>query len=106
MKIKIDGREYDFVLRGTVGLVYMAEHMLGMPFESANRYHMAVLYYACLKTSNEGRDIDSLSLQDFVSSLTNRLLSEMSDYFWNKWEELEGPVHENKEGQEDEMGED
>jgi|GEM_PF-4927877 len=90
MKIRINNKEYDFVLHGTVGLVYMAERMLGEPFKGDNKYHLAVLYYACLKASNKGRDIDNLDLQEFISSLTGKILSDISEYFWTRWEELEG----------------
>ena len=45
MKIKIDGKEYDFRMKGTVGLVYLAERMLGEPLKDGDKYHTLVLYY-------------------------------------------------------------
>ncbi len=106
MKIRINGHEYDFTVRGTVGLVCMAERMLGEPFKGDDNYHMLVLYYACLKSSNKGRDIDDLSLQDFISSMTSGQITRISEYFWDKWAELEGSAPRDEDPKEDDKGED
>lgn len=88
MKIRVNGVEYDFMLRGTVGLVYLAERMLGAAMEDGNKYHTLVLFYCCLQTSNRGKEIPDL--MDFISSLTSKTMAEMSEYFWTEWRRLEG----------------
>lgn len=88
MKIKIDGKEYDFRMKGTVGLVYLAERMLGEPLKDGDKYHALVLYYCCLCASNRGKDVPDL--MEFIGSLTIQTLNEMSTYFWDEWRRLEG----------------
>lgn len=95
MKITINDQEYDFRLRGTVGLVYLAERMLGCSFENGNRYHTLVMYYCCLVVSNKDKDVPDLA--EFISSLTTASLNQISDYFWARWNELEGNPTERKE---------
>lgn len=88
MKIRLNGKEYDFRLRGTVGLVYLAERMLGEPMKEGDKYHALVLYYCCLQVSNRDREIPDL--MEFIGSLTSQTLNEMTEYFWAEWRRLEG----------------
>ena len=94
MKITINNTEYNFVVRGTVGLIYLAERILGEAFNGADNYHVMVLYYACLTASNKGKDVPDL--MEFISSCTSDTIGTMSEYFWAEWARLE-PKQESKE---------
>ena len=88
MKIRLNEKDYEFRLRGTVGLVYLAERMLGEPMKEGDKYHTLVLYYCCLQMSNRDREIPDL--MEFIGSLTSQTLNEMATYFWDEWRRLEG----------------
>lgn len=104
MKINILGKDYDFQLRGTIGLVYMAERMLGCDYDSKNKYHQAALYYCCLSASNRGREIPDFL--DFISSLTIESTNAMAEYFWREWQRLEGTPEDSEKKEENAQGED
>lgn len=99
MKITINNHDYDFTLNGTVGLVYMAEHILGEKFDHSNRYHMLTLYYTCLQVSNPDKELPDM--MQFFASLTSATLNQITEYFWTRWRELE-PEHNNPEQQQEE----
>lgn len=104
MKILINGKEYSFVLTGTVGLIYLAERMLGKEFEAKDHYHLATLYLACLKACNRGTDMDTMDTDTLLSHMTSKLFGEMSTSFWDQWSRLEGIRPETADG-EDKQGE-
>lgn len=97
MKLDINGKEYDFCVKGTVGLVYLAEHVLGSEFRIGDNYHLAVLYYCCLQMSNKNRQIPTLD--DFILWLRADTVAQMSKYFWTEWKRLEGSGQSEEEAQ-------
>lgn len=100
MTIKLAGKNYDFHLTGTVGLVYLAERVLGEDFDAKDKYHLLVLYYCCLRSSNKGEVPD---LVTFISTLTSESFRDLSEFFWSEWGKLEGaPPKEAKEAAEGE----
>ena len=101
MKIRLNEKEYDFRPRGTVGLVYLAERMLGEPLKEGDKYQTLVLYYCCLQMSNREREIPDL--MEFIGSLTSKTLNEMAEYFWAEWRRLEGEPQ--RKAEEDAQGE-
>ena len=89
MKIKIGGSEYDFVMNGTVGILYLAERFLndGETLDLAgNNYHSCLVYYSVLATSNK----EYPTLEEFLAGLTGDTVRAMSDYVSKRWSELEG----------------
>lgn len=105
MKIKISDKEYNFELTGTIGLLYMAERLLGEKFDMENNFHLMMLYYSCLTASNPGKKVPDT--MEFMSHTTTTLFNEISTYFWAEWRRLEGleDIEEGKE-KEPEKGED
>lgn len=102
MKIKINEKIYNFIVTGTVGLVYLAERMLGEAFDADNRYHLATLYLACLKSCNRGTDMDGMDTDTLLAHMTGKMFSEMSTYFWDQWYLLEGNVSAKEDDQQGE----
>lgn len=100
MKIEINGKEYDFRVTGTVGLMYLAERALGTAFDQTSNYHMMVLYYCCLQVSNKGRDIPDMV--DFIASMTREKVRKITEYFDAEWHRMEGE----QKKEEDVQGED
>lgn len=92
MKVTINNTEYNFVVKGTVGLIYLAERILGEAFNSEDKYHVLVLYYACLSSSNKGKDVPDMV--EFISSLTSDKLDAIAQYFWGEWARLEPKAKE------------
>lgn len=101
MEIEISGKKYAFSVTGTVGLVYLAERMLGEPLKDGDKYQTLVLYYCCLQMSNRDREIPDL--MEFIGSLTSKTLNEMAEYFWAEWRRLEGEPQ--RKAEEDAQGE-
>lgn len=99
MNVTINDKTYAFTVRGTVGLVYMAERTLGCAFDSNDKYHHLVLLYCCLVASNPGKSID---MMEFISTLTTASLNSLTAYFWQEWRRLEG---ESEQKEEDAQGE-
>ena len=97
MKIKLNGKEYDFRVTGTVGLMYMAERTLGEAYDHTKKYHVMALYHSCLVASNRGREVPDLT--EFMASLTTGAVAEMGEYFWSEWERLEGASAPKEDGQ-------
>lgn len=92
MKISINNQEFDFLVRGTVGLVYLAERILGEAFNGEDKYHVLVLYYACLTSSNKGKEVPDM--MEFIASLTSDKLDTIAQYFWGEWARLEPKTKE------------
>lgn len=96
MEIEINGKKYEFRVTGTVGLVYLAERMLGEGLKDGDRYHTLVLFYCCLQASNRDKELPDLI--EFIASITTKTMAEMSTYFWSEWKRLEpeAPVEDAK----------
>lgn len=89
MRVEIQGKEYDFEIKGTIGLMYKAETLLGIEeFDANNKHHQVALLYAAYYMSNKHRP-DCLSMDEFMCSLTTTLFNTLTTYFWRKWAELE-----------------
>lgn len=95
MTITINGVDYAFDINGTVGLVYLAQRIMGDPehggetFDGNNPYHQIVLYYSAFHASNSTKK-NIPDLQTFMASLTTKLMTDIGKYFWKRWNELEG----------------
>ena len=90
MTITINGVDYAFNITGTVGLVYLAQRILGKEqFDGNNHYHQIVLYYSAFHASNSTKK-NIPDLQTFMASLTTKTMTDMGQYFWKRWNELEG----------------
>ena len=100
MTIKINGRDYNFELNGTVGIAYLAQKVIGEDnFDHKNIQHHLAMLYTAFYTSNSGVK-DLPNYEQFLASLTSKSVSEMTNYFWQRWEELEGPApKEEKQGE-------
>lgn len=106
MKININGKEYNFEVNGTVGLVYLAQRLLGdETFDGQNNYHQVVLYYAAFHNSNK-QEKNIPDLQQFLSCMTTKTMTEMTEYFWHRWNELEGIDTTKETTEEEKQGED
>jgi len=90
MTININGVDYAFNITGTVGLVYLAQRILGdEQFDGQNPYHQIVLYYSAFHASNSTKK-NIPDLQTFMASLTTKTMTDMGQYFWKRWNEIEG----------------
>jgi len=95
MTITINSVDYAFDINGTVGLVYLAQRILGDPehggeaFDGNNPYHQIVLYYSAFHASNSTKK-NIPDLQTFMASLTTKLITDIGKHFWSRWNELEG----------------
>lgn len=89
MRIEIAGREYQFEVHGTIGLMYKAELLLGTEeFDANNKHHQVALLYAAFQSSNR-RQENLPTLDDFMCSLTTKKYNDLLSYFWQRWSELE-----------------
>lgn len=92
MKIAINGREFDFVMSGTVGPMYAAQRMLGSgeALDMSNSYHVLVFWYCILVLCNKQHP----EFDEFVSVMTMKLQAQISTYVNKRWKELEGEPEE------------
>lgn len=90
MKIWINGKEWDFEVYGTVGLVYKAEQTLGVEaLDLQDAHHQLVLWYVAFWQTNKHKGDDVPDLEDFICSMTNAKMKAIGKYFWGKWAEME-----------------
>ncbi|MCD8265820.1 MAG: hypothetical protein LUC33_01565 [Prevotellaceae bacterium] len=90
MTITINGVDYAFYMTGTVGLVYnTARKYFGKEeLDTTKTSEISALFHNILVTSNKGKEVPKLD--EFECSLTTALYTQMRDYFFERWAELEG----------------
>ena len=91
-----NGQQFAIALRGTVGLMCLAERRIGEPFNPEDKYHMLALFYTALIISNK-KAVGLPTLDDFIETLTTSVFASMNEWFWATWRELEGPSNEGTE---------
>lgn len=96
MKIELNGKEYLFVMNGTVGPMLMAERLLpeGEAFDVKKGLHLAYLFFCVAALCNK----DFMTVDAFLGCLTAAPFQQMRDYVDRRWAELEGQSDGGQEG--------
>ena len=90
MKVKINGKEYNFGFDSVWGPMYLYEEKAGdkIPFNPQKTMCQHLLFYCILLRSNPGFDV---TLEEFLLSLNNlEMANAMRDYYVKRMNVLSG----------------
>lgn len=98
----LNGKKYDFEIKGTVGIIWIARNFANHEIDITSNSDLMYLLYAVHYTSNK----QPLELTEFVACINSKLYNEMIAYFKRRFDELEGVSEKASEGKEDESKKD
>lgn len=82
----LNGKKYDFEIKGTVGIIWIARNFANHEIDITSNSDLMYLLYAVHYTSNK----QPLELTEFVACINSKLYNEMIAYFKRRFDELEG----------------
>lgn len=86
MDTLLNGKKYDFEIKGTVGIIWIARNFANHEIDITSNSDLMYLLYAVHYTSNK----QPLELTEFVACINSKLYNEMIAYFKRRFDELEG----------------